>query len=208
VERRPAGGRHAWPQWHGGASHTGNVGFGGGAAAAPVRGPGGFYDTTGNAHGANIAKVAAAQITGGYPDGTFRPGHNVTRAQMAAFLQRGYELPAATGPSFPDVAGSTHEPAVRAVAASGITSGDLRGLYRPSDTVTRGQMAAFIARAEHLDLDAGGPSFGDIGGHAFEREIRAVAAAGIANGSNGNFNPTAPVTRGQMATFLANALGL
>jgi hypothetical protein len=69
-------------------------------------------------------------------------------------------------------------------------------------------MAAFIARAEGLNLDAGGPSFCDIAGHPFEREIRAVAAAGIANGSNGCFNPNGGVTRGQMATFLANALSL
>ena len=80
--------------------------------------------------------------------------------------------------------------------------------YGAKLVVREGQMAAFISRAEKLDLDAAGPSFCDTAGHAFEREIRAVAAAGIAQGNGGCFNPAGPVTRGQMATFLANALSL
>ena len=202
----PAGGALAWPQWHGGPAHTGSLLAG--PTAAPVRGPGGFTDTSGHPHGTNIGKVATAQIAGGYPDGTYRPNDPVTRAQMAAFLQRAYRLPAADSPTFPDIVGTTHEPAIRAVANRRIATGDTRGMYRPNDVVTRGQMAAFIARAEGLSLDGAGPSFCDTAGHAFEREIRAVAAAGIANGSNGCFNPNGGVTRGQMATFLANALNL
>jgi hypothetical protein len=170
-------------------------------------GPGGFTDTAGNTHGANIAKVATAGITGGYPDGTFRPDGYVSRAQMAAFLQRAIHLPDANGRTFPDVIGSVHEPAVRAVAAAGITTGDANGNYRPGDIVTRGQLAAFLVRAEHLPL-GGGPSFCDTAGHAFEREIRALAAAGVATGNGGCFDPNAPVNRAQMATFLSRALHL
>jgi hypothetical protein len=130
---------------------------------------------------------------------------------MAAFLQRGYHLPAAAAPTFPDVVGTTHEPAVRAIASKGIATGDTRGMYRPGDVVTRGQMAAFLSRAEGLSLGAAGSvrTFCDTAGHAFEREIAAVADAGIASGgADGCYRPNDPVTRGQMATFLARALGL
>jgi hypothetical protein len=127
---------------------------------------------------------------------------------MAAFLQRAYDLPAASSPTFNDIGGTTHEAAIRAVAAAGIAGGFPDGSFKPSQNVTRGQMAAFIARAERLDLDRAGPQFCDTGGHTFEREIRAVAAAGIADGANGCFNPNADVTRGHMAKFLANALNL
>ena len=41
-----------------------------------------FYD--------EIEAIAAAGITEGYPDGTFRPGANVTRQAMAAFMARGF----------------------------------------------------------------------------------------------------------------------
>lgn len=195
-----AGGARPWAQWHGDERHLGHV---------VVLGPGGFTDTNGHPHGANIAKVAAAGITGGYPDGTFRPNAPVTRGQMGTFLQRGYELTPGNGPTFPDVIGTTHEPGVRAVAGKGIATGGTDGLYRPTVAVTRGQMAAFLARAEGLVLTGVGPEFCDVAGHPFEREIKAVALAGIASGgTDGCFRPNDPVTRGQMATFLARALDL
>lgn len=48
----------------------------------------GFRDTTGSIHAANIDRVAAAGIAGGFPDGTFDPDAPVTRAQMGTFLAR------------------------------------------------------------------------------------------------------------------------
>ena len=45
--------------------------------------------------------------------------------------------------------------------------------------------------------------------HPFFRYIEALAAAGITGGCGGNsYCPDAPVKRGQMAVFLAKALGL
>jgi hypothetical protein len=56
----------------------------------------------------------------------------------------------------------------------------------------------------------GVPSFGDVPiDHPFFQFIEALKASGITGGcGSGNFCPDAPVTRGQMATFLAKALGL
>jgi len=56
----------------------------------------------------------------------------------------------------------------------------------------------------------GAPSFGDVPiDHPFFQFIEALKASGITGGcGNGNFCPDAPLTRGQMATFLAKALGL
>jgi hypothetical protein len=170
---------------------------------------GSFSDTAGNAHEANIDKIAEAGIATGFPDGTFRPNESVSRGQMATFLTKGYELPAASSPTFSDIAGDTHEADIRAVAAAEIASGYPDGTYRPANPVTRGQMAAFLARAEDLTLADEGSNLCDTDGHLFEREIRAVITAGIASGhTDGCFHPDDPVTRGQMATFLARALGL
>ena len=45
--------------------------------------------------------------------------------------------------------------------------------------------------------------------HLFFQYVEALAAAGITSGcGGGNFCPDAAVTRGQMAVFLAKALGL
>jgi hypothetical protein len=53
-------------------------------------------------------------------------------------------------------------------------------------------------------------TFGDVPtSHPFFQFIEALAASGITGGcGGGNFCPDAPMTRGQMAAFLAKALGL
>lgn len=54
------------------------------------------------------------------------------------------------------------------------------------------------------------PTFGDVPtGHPFFQFIEALAASGITGGcGSGNYCPDNPVTRGQMAVFIAKALGL
>lgn len=54
------------------------------------------------------------------------------------------------------------------------------------------------------------PTFGDVPtSHPFYQFIEALAASGITGGcGGGNYCPDAPLTRGQMATFLSKALGL
>ena len=51
---------------------------------------------------------------------------------------------------FADVAGTTHEDAILAVANADITTGYADGTFGPNDNLTRGQMASFLTRA--LDL--------------------------------------------------------
>jgi S-layer homology domain len=57
---------------------------------------------------------------------------------------------------------------------------------------------------------SGSPTFGDVPTtNPFFRYIEALADSGITGGcGGGNFCPNNPVTRGQMAVFLAKALGL
>ena len=54
------------------------------------------------------------------------------------------------------------------------------------------------------------PTFTDVSpSHLFYRYIEALAAAGVTAGcGGGNYCPDAAVTRGQMAVFMARALGL
>jgi peptidoglycan hydrolase-like amidase len=173
-----------------------------------VAAPGRFSDTSSNAHAENIEKVADAGIAGGFEDGTYKPNDAVSRGQMATFITNGYDLaPAAS--SFSDTAGSTHEQSIGAVANAGIAQGRADGSYGPGENITRGQMAVFIARAEGLAEVEGTGGLCDVEGHLYEGFIRAVVGAGIASGAaDGCYHPDDPVTRGQMATFLARALGL
>lgn len=52
----------------------------------------GFTDTAGSVHADSIDRVAAAGITSGFGDRTYRPNQAVTRDQMATFLARALDL--------------------------------------------------------------------------------------------------------------------
>ena len=108
-----------------------------------------FSDVAGTTHATGILAVAQAEITGGFPDGTFRPAAPVTRGQMATFIANALDLEPAPS-AFSDTAGTTHELSIGAVADAGIASGFVDGRFGPGEPVTRGQMATFLARALNL----------------------------------------------------------
>ncbi|MGB8361840.1 MAG: CAP domain-containing protein [Acidimicrobiia bacterium] len=103
---------------------------------------------------------------------------------------------------------------IELVAAADITRGcnpPANDRFCPDDYVTRGAMAAFLARALNL-TNTGNADFNDTTGSIFEADILRVAAAGITRGcnppANDRFCPDDYVTRGAMAAFLARALNL
>ena len=115
-------------------------------------------------------------------------------------------------PEFADVdEGSVHAQSIEKVAALGITSGTTPTTFSPSDTVTRAQMATFVARTwEAAGRDCpstGASSFADVAsGSTHAAGIDCAAALGVTAGTaDRTFSPSEPVTRAQMATFLARA---
>jgi hypothetical protein len=179
--------------------------------------PGRFRDVrSDDVHRRGIDCVAWWRVASGHPDGSFRPGEAVTRGQMATFvstaiLAAGAPLPPPAA-RFRDVSG-THQRAVERLVAAGIVGGYADGTFRPSQAVTRGQMASFLAAAAaHVlghDLPDDGVSFPDTGGTAHELTIRRVASAGIALGDGGgSYRPADAVTRGQLGSFVARTLAV
>lgn len=118
------------------------------------------------------------------------------------------ELP--PGGTFIDDDGDTHEGAIEALVAEGITQGcDTRQIfYCPDDSMTRGEMAAFLDRALDLPL-ASQDYFSDDNSSIFENNINRIAEAGITLGcnppANTNYCPDRRITRAEMATLLARA---
>jgi hypothetical protein len=132
---------------------------------------------------------------------------------------------------FTDVdASNTHFENILCLAFAGITTGKTPTTYDPSTGVTRGQMASFVARsidkANELetagttltDLPAydGTNNFSDVGDANVHKEnINRLFKADIVNGLSDEqcltltppavppcYGPDAPVTRGQMASFI------
>jgi spore germination protein len=168
-----------------------------------------FRDITGDTHEKAIVALAEAAIVNGYGDGTYRPYAAVTRAQMATFLTRALQLPPTSTPApYRDIGGSVHMDAIARVSAAEIAAGFGDELFGPDLVVTRAQMATFLTRALRLS-SIPASTFSDIAGNSHEASILGVAQARIAGGyPDGTFRPHAPVTRGQLATFLTRALAV
>lgn len=118
------------------------------------------------------------------------------------------ELP--PGGTFIDDDGSPYEGSIEAILAEGITQGcDARGIrFCPDDSITRGEVAAFLARA--LNLPASSTNyFTDDNGHIFEGAINRLAEAKITLGCNppsySRFCPDRTLSRAEMATLLVRA---
>lgn len=177
-----------------------------------------FCDDDSSPFEGSIEAIAGAGITNGCnppANYNFCPDGTVTRGEMAAFVSRALNLPDGESTDFIDDNGSVYESAIEKIAAAGITNGcnpPTNNRFCPNERVSRGQMAAFLARALDLSTPGSSANFIDVGNSIYIDAIEKVAAAGITVGcnppSNTRFCPTDYVTRGQMAAFLTRALEL
>lgn len=98
-------------------------------------------------------------VVQGYLDGEYKPELGMDRGQMAAYVARAKgwvgtddDMSAAPG-LFPDVpAGFWAGAAIHACVDNGLVHGYDDGYYRPEATVTRDQMAVYVARAFDLPM--------------------------------------------------------
>ena len=168
----------------------------------------------------------------GLPEDRYAPEFEVRRDSMASFLVRLADaaddldtgtavraLPQSAAARFSDVpADGIHTENIRRLAAAGIVQGGPGGLpsgqYGPALSVTRAQMASFVARTlsyvRGSELTAREDYFVDDESSAVhEPNINALANAAVAVGDGrSRFAPEQPVLRGQMAGFLARGLAL
>ena len=110
----------------------------------------------------HLERLAALGAVEPYADGTFRPSEPLIRRDMAVLLARafsGISPVAEPAGTFTDVpAGAPGAAEVEGVLAAGVTRGcSARPMrYCPGDSVTRAQMASFLARALRADRPAAG----------------------------------------------------
>jgi len=98
---------------------------------------------------------------------------------------------------------------VTILASKLIVTGPTRTTFAPAKNITRADFAEYIARGLGLTgSNASAAKFKDVGAsHRSASYIGAVSDAGIVEGStDGKFNPTASITREEMATMLVRAM--
>jgi CO dehydrogenase nickel-insertion accessory protein CooC1 len=196
-----------------------------------IHGPGGrviateerltFSDVVdGSPYYEDIYRIAARGVTVGCGGGNFCPDGQVTRAQMAVFIERAlgvFTPPTPTMQHFTDVPPSYWAyDNIEDFATRGITSGCTSTTYCPEGPVLQEQMAKFIIKARG-EPDPPWPTqqrFNDVpisgqNQNQFANFIDRMAFLEIWPGcGSGNYCPASPLTRRQMAHILVRAFGI
>lgn len=169
-----------------------------------------------------IEACVEAGIVQGYPDGAYRPGATVDRAQMAVYIARALAggddmVPEGSETAtFSDV--STDHWAfahIEYAVSEGVVQGFADSMYRPGREVDRAQMAAFVARAMAggepavPDPECTTPPFADVPCDFWARKhIQYLVAAGVVGVyGDGSYRPHKDCNRNQMAAYMARAFG-
>src|SRR5450830_9528 len=148
-----------------------------------------------------------------YPDGTFKPDRNVSRAEVAAALTRALGLGwSDIKPSYPDVP-ATHWSSgnIQIMKDEGIMIGDVSGTFRPDAFITRAEEATLVLRmlkiAPIQNLVAS--SFKDVPVTNWAvGYIEAMQKNGLITGyPDGTYKPTVNILRSEFAALANRALG-
>jgi hypothetical protein len=115
-----------------------------------------------------------------------------------------------TAVSFSDISGHWAEANIRQAVSSGIVNGYLDDTFKPGNTVTRAEFSVMLMNAWKAQGEGSELTFTDsakIGAWARKAVAQAVQAGIIAGFTDGTFGPKVEITRAEMATMVAKALG-
>ena len=172
-----------------------------------------------------ILKTAEMGFISGFPDGTFRPGQNLTKVQAIVSIVNGLQL---TGGN-PQVLNlyrdraqiPTYATNAVAIATQAllVVNYPQRQLLEPLRDITRGEVVALIyqaltATSEEKAIpspyivspDINLPGFTDMSGHWAEPFIRGLASLNLTSGfADGSYQPDQLMNRAQYAALIAVA---
>ena len=104
----------------------------------------------------HVERLADLEITVGCTQDplNFCPDVNLTRAQVASWVARAFDLESGESQGFVDAVGSVHEANINAVVAAGVMSGCSTSPknFCLTDTVTKGEMARYVYAARNVSL--------------------------------------------------------
>lgn len=116
-----------------------------------------FTDTAPGAwYGVAVSTLSRIGILAGYPDGSFHPGANITRAEFATIVTRFLNAaPEGETDRFSDIASSWARDQINAAAERGIVNGYPDGTFGPQRNITRAEAFTMVnrllGRAPHSD---------------------------------------------------------
>lgn len=172
-----------------------------------------------------IASAAEAGFLSGFPDGTFRPGQNLTKVQAIVSIVNGLKF---TGSNPNGLRVYSDRALVPSYATNAVTVATQKllivnypqlELLEPLREITRAEVAtliyqALLARGEAeviaspyiVKPNTEIPSFSDLVGHWAEPFIRALGSMNLTQGfADGSYQPDKPMTRAQYTALIVAA---
>ena len=158
-----------------------------------------------------VDACTALNIIGGYPDGSFKPEGNITRAEVTKMIcvaLNGGKNPAVstnTTPTFSDVRNNANaawaEGYIESCAAQGIVSGVGGGKFAPAGNVTGTQLAKMLLVALGYKSENEGFT-----GNAWATNVNTIASAKGLYAGLEKMDVSAALTRDSAARMIWNAL--
>lgn len=108
-----------------------------------------FTDVPASSFASGYVKSATDKgIISGFKDGTFRPGNNIIRGDVAVIFKNAFGFQETGKSYFNDVPSSKHYyNAINSMANERITTGFSDGSFRPDQYITRVEFSVFLAKA-------------------------------------------------------------
>lgn len=160
------------------------------------------YKVTKNA----VEEVKAIAYIKGYPDGTFKPQANVTRAEaaqmFATLLNGGANFGTSQATKFSDASDDWYSKAINYVVGKGLISGYPNGTFKPNESITRAEFAQMISGYVKNEKTSSS-DFKDVKDHWAKDAIDKLYGNKNVNGyPDGSFKPNAKITRAEAVTIL------
>ncbi|TWT07047.1 hypothetical protein FQV26_04330 [Planococcus sp. CPCC 101016] len=160
-----------------------------------------FYD--------EILYLIEKNIVQGFPNGSFQPNKNTTRAEAAKMLATALKIPASNKKTEYSDLSSDHWASsdIAAVTSAGLFNGYADGTFKPNKNITRAEMAKVLALAYNLGA-TNEQVYKDVPStHWASKSVSGITQNGIATGYPDNtFRPSAATSRAEFSVFLARAL--
>ena len=147
----------------------------------------------------------------GYPDGSFKPEDNISRAEFVVLVNKAFGYTSGASISFSDVSSNDwYYNEVAIGIKEGFVNGTSGSQFSPNAPITREQVAAILARILDLDSSEGPASALTDSGEISDWSLGSVGATvenGVLKGyTDGSFGPKNNMKRAEAVTALQSAL--
>lgn len=175
----------------------------------PVKNDPVHNDIIGHWAEASIKEMVQKGVISGYPDGTFQPDRNITRAEFVKILIKAFDLQPQAGKVFIDTQNHWAKDYIMTANGRGIVQGISESYFEPDTPITREQMAIMIVSAADLSGSQNNLMFTDknqISAWALNKVAIAAELKILLGYPDNTFRPQGKTTRAEAVTAILKAL--